>query len=476
MEQRRPNQNQNLPDPEKRKKIFLWLVVFIAAFSVIFFSVSYLKKSSSEKAKKEVTQQKEKGECGFANDQAAYQKAKEDKDPLVCLCLGDEQVRIRCQEEAQNEIAFAQASAQFNGDLCALIKDNIELQDACEVVVSSGIEYLKQKDPKYLAQVFSQNNNYNQAIEILSELEKTESEDVEVTIDLALNYADKGLAEHKEGEFVPKALALIEKAIALDPQNPEVYRAQGFIYEVQPDLNKSIESYNQSLEKNPNYIPALAGRGHAHNLLGDLEKALTDFRKAAELDKNKENIFIWANLCRLETSRDDMLAKGIENCQVVLSSSVTSAELKSEAHQILGEAYTREKKFEEALTHLESARVFSPHNVNLMVSLAKLYTEKGDYEKAVTQSQEALSLDPLKASAYWTLAFAYFKIQDYAQAEEKALKGLETVKQDPSLLLPNKPALEQQFNYLLADIFSVKGDQTKEAQYKEAGDRAIKYE
>ncbi|MBU2028409.1 tetratricopeptide repeat protein [Patescibacteria group bacterium] len=473
-----PNSNTGFSPENNKKNILLWFLVIFAALAVVFFSASYVKKfvEKDKAIKQKVTQEAKTFlgiKCDFANDEAAIQKAKEDKSVAACECIQDEQVKFRCQENAQNAAYFAQARAQFKADFCALIKNNDSLKSSCEAMVSSGIEYLKKEDPEYLASVYSQNNDYDRAIEILASFEKTKT-NIAPMLSLALNYADKGLTEHKENEFFPKAEALVNKALALDSNSAEAYRVQGYIYEVKPDLLKSVESYSKSLEKDSNYVLSLAGRGHAYNLMGDLYKALEDFQKAAELDKDKIHMFIYVNLCRLQTSRDDLLVDGIKNCQIVATSNTAGAELKSDTYQILANAYVREKKFDEALVYLENARTFSPQNVNLFVSLANLYNEKEDYTKAIEEAQKALASDSLKTVAYQALAYAYLKTQDYAQAEKQALKGLEVVKNDPSLLVSSKAYFIQQLNYSLADVYTAQGNQEKEAQYRAAGDSAMK--
>ena len=148
-------------------------------------------------------------------------------------------------------------------------------------------------------------------------------------------------------------------------------------------------------------------------------------------------------------------------------------ESKSETNQSLADVYLRENKLDEALARLEDARTFSPQNVNVVGSLANLYNKKGDHPTAIEEAQKALVIDPLKAAAYQALSYAYFKIQNYAQAEAKALKGLEVVSEDPSLLFSYKSYFIKQLNYILADIYMVQGNQEKEAQYRKAGDGAM---
>jgi len=200
---------------------------------------------------------------------------------------------------------------------------------------------------------------------------------------------------------------------------------------------------------------------------------LEDFREAAELDKDKKYISIYANLCRLEISRDDLVSEGIKNCQIVIDSPWSGASLKSDANQIIADALLREGRYDEALVYLENAQTFFLNDPNLFIGFANLYIAKGDYSKASEEAQKALDIDLMKTAAYRTQAYAFFMLEDYIQAEIKALKGLEVVKNDPSLMIPNKAYFIQQLNYILADIYLAKGDSIKEAQYREAGDSVM---
>lgn len=470
MEQRRLNQNQNLPDPEKRKKIFLWLVVFIAAFSVIFFSVSYLKKSLSKKGKKEAVQTTQI-QCNFADDSEAANKAFEENNSDFCACVQGPELKTRCQKFPENKDYINQATAQLNDRICEMIKDDEYLKASCIQSVGYLIENIKKDNPDFLASVYLRNGDYNEAIKIFKDSEKVSS-----LLGLALSYANKGLFEHKEAEFVPKAQELVEKAKGLEPNNPEVFRVQGFVYEVKSDIPKSIESYDKALELDPGYLLALVGRAHAYSLLGDLNKSLEDYRKAAEVDKEKTNMEIYANLCRLQVFRNDLLEEGVKNCQIVIDMSRGSLETKSETHQILADLYVSENKLDEALEQLKKASILSPQNVNLFISFGNLYLAKKDYQKAAEEGQKALEIDPLKTAAYSVLAVAFVGNKDYELAEKNALKGLEVIDKDPSLLASKKPAYLYNLNYILADIYTARGETEKATQYRKTGDAATKAE
>jgi tetratricopeptide (TPR) repeat protein len=467
-----PNPNPVFNPGNNKKNIFLWILVVFAALSVVFFSAYFVKKFVENKqvAKEPVAQTEILPGivCNFANDEAAMQKAKEKKSISACLCIQDEQVKFRCQEDAQNEAYYAQARAQFDGKFCEMIKNNSIIKDACEKMVVSGVAYLKEKNPEYLANIYLQSGNYDGSIAVLQGSEKVSS-----MLSLALSYANKALNEHKEVEFVSKAQEQVKKAKTLEPNNPEVYRAEGYVYEIQPNLIKAIESYNKALEIDSGYLLALIGRAHTYNMQGILENALNDFKKAAALDKNKEQIAIYTNLCRLETSRDDLLEEGIKNCQIILNSSLAGSTQKGEASQIIASIYVKKEKYNEALVYLENAKVFAVNDSNLYMGFANLYIAKKDYTKARENAQKSTEIDQFKTAGYRALAYAYLMEKDYTQAIGKALKGLEAIDKDPSLLMPDKPYYRQQLNYTLADAYAISGDQVNADKYRKLGDSAI---
>jgi Tol biopolymer transport system component/tetratricopeptide (TPR) repeat protein len=90
--------------------------------------------------------------------------------------------------------------------------------------------------------------------------------------------------EYYQDEETEKALAEIEKAIALAPNFAEAYFAKGIILKSMDDLDQALAAYNQALELAPEHVKALNNRGLVYSAMGDNETAIADFTKALELD------------------------------------------------------------------------------------------------------------------------------------------------------------------------------------------------
>jgi len=89
-----------------------------------------------------------------------------------------------------------------------------------------------------LGSLFFQAGNYDNAINTYESaiVDKNEYVDIRAYLALALAYSEKGIMKHQEEICFPKALEWVNKAINLEPNNPEAYRVKGYVYETKPDF------------------------------------------------------------------------------------------------------------------------------------------------------------------------------------------------------------------------------------------------
>lgn len=149
------------------------------------------------------------------------------------------------------------------------------------------------------------------------------------------------LIQHYIGEKQNKeALDYLETAIAQDPNNPSFYYAQGVLMEGS-DKQKAIESYNKSLEIDPNYFNALYNLGVIYYNLGveDSNKA-NDLTDRVQFDKAKK-------------AADDIFRKALpymeKAAEVMPSEPAVWESLKSLYYR-----FEMMDKYNEAKSHLEN--------------------------------------------------------------------------------------------------------------------------
>ena len=82
----------------------------------------------------------------------------------------------------------------------------------------------------------------------------------------------------------PAAILYFKKAITIDPQRHDAYFEQGISYGQLENFPKAIALINTAIEMNPHNGLYYYGRARVYLLADEKEKAMVDFRKAAQLD------------------------------------------------------------------------------------------------------------------------------------------------------------------------------------------------
>lgn len=85
------------------------------------------------------------------------------------------------------------------------------------------------------------------------------------------------------------AIADMDAAIALDPENPELYVLRGQMVILLYEWNRVAENYNTALEIDPNYPPAYFYRGILYYTNLFREDALADFERYLEIAPHGEH-------------------------------------------------------------------------------------------------------------------------------------------------------------------------------------------
>lgn len=70
------------------------------------------------------------------------------------------------------------------------------------------------------------------------------------------------------------AIALLEKAIAADPRNPDAYSLMGFSHRKLGEWGAALDYYNKALELDPKHLGANEYLGELYLEMDDLERAM----------------------------------------------------------------------------------------------------------------------------------------------------------------------------------------------------------
>ena len=127
------------------------------------------------------------------------------------------------------------------------------------------------------------------------------------------------------------------------------------------------------------------------------------------------------------------------------------------AHDDLGVAHMRERRYDEAIGALLRAIDVDPGYARAYTHLGIAFSAKGDRQRAIEYHRRAIELDPGMATAYFNLAVDYHSTDQMSSAIDQLVRAVEL---DPEYVKAYK---------LLSQIYKKQGDMT---QYLKLDERA----
>lgn len=242
-------------------------------------------------------------------------------------------------------------------------------------------------------------------------------------------------------------------------------------------LKTSYESYQKSIELDPNYYNefcdiqvAMLGLG----MVGDsyynkgidsynnkkYKDAFSDFEMAIKIyqitGKSDENLVYYAGLSA-EISSDT--AKAIEN----YSSLVKSKAKKLEAYANLANIYLNQNKVNKALEVIKKGREMDPKNLTLLKSEANIYLKEGKTTEAKNVITLALEQDPNNYMMHFAIGTLYDKIiNDTTKSQEDKDQALSIAIEAYNKAIAAKPDYEDAYfnagtlyNNRAAEVYSI---------------------
>ena len=202
----------------------------------------------------------------------------------------------------------------------------------------------------------------------------------------AYRYYSLGL-EKAESLQTPEAIALLEKALALDPSFVMAQARIGYAYAV------------------PGAYP---GKGRPY-----LEKA---FRAAARLtEKDRQHILAWYSIANQDYDRAIR----------AYSELIAAYPNEEEAYFRLAMLLRGESRHEEAAELLRHANAMDPDDPKIYNALSSVSSEMGRHSDAIAMAERYIALAPSDANAYDSLALSYQSAGQFDDALEAYRKALE---------------------------------------------------
>ncbi|MEP6820254.1 MAG: tetratricopeptide repeat protein, partial [bacterium] len=189
-------------------------------------------------------------------------------------------------------------------------------------------------------------------------------------------------------------------------------------------FRKSLEYFQQAIEKDPNFALAYAGLADSFNALGDFNvlrpKEVYPKAKAAAL---------------MALKLDDLLAEAHTALAIVLLEyewdwSAAEREFRraieinpgdADAHLAFGFYLMSMGQFDEAVAQMRRAQELDPVSLVKITAVGQVLLVARRYDEAIEQCKTAIEMDPNLGFAHWLLGLAYM----YKGAYEPAIVALQ---------------------------------------------------
>ena len=192
---------------------------------------------------------------------------------------------------------------------------------------------------------------YDKAIDHYTDAIALNPEDANVYNNRGAAYGEIGDWAHASQDF--------NKAIDLNPEDAYAYYNRGNAYHHEGAFDEAIQNYNKAIDLNPEYAAAYNNRGNAYADKGELDNAIQDCNKAIELNPKDPRPYV---------NR--------------------------------GNAYDKIGVFDLAIQNYNKAIELNPDHARAYYNRGIAYQRRRDFDKAIQDFNKAIELNPEDAQAH----------------------------------------------------------------------------
>jgi len=189
----------------------------------------------------------------------------------------------------------------------------------------------------------------------------------------------------------------------------------GYALYEQEDFENSINAYSISLELDE-YAGAYSNRGLAYAELGEHDRAIEDYDKAIELNKEYAEAYYNRGLAYAKLGKYD---KAIEDFNKAIELNKEYAK----AYNNRGIAYAKQQKYNEAIKDYNEAIELNPDLAEAYYNRGLAYAEQQKYNEAIKDYDKAIKLNKDYAEAYGNRGFVYARLGKHERAREDMLRA-----------------------------------------------------
>jgi tetratricopeptide (TPR) repeat protein len=215
---------------------------------------------------------------------------------------------------------------------------------------------------------------------------------------------DSGLSQHSQ-DNIEGAIESYTKALAIAPDNPEIFLNRGLARLKTQDYSGAINDTTRAIKLDPSNPRAFDARGMALYFTGDCPGAVQAFTQALALDPGSADTYV---------------------------------------NQ--GAALFDQQKINPAIENYTRALTIAPDHINALRNLGLAWLEKNQWKKAVSDSSRAIALSQAEnqdcADIFLTRGLARYGLKNYTNAMDDFQTALS--------MAPDNPAACNQMAWMLS--------------------------
>ncbi|QSV71128.1 MAG: tetratricopeptide repeat protein [Aphanizomenon flos-aquae KM1D3_PB] len=206
------------------------------------------------------------------------------------------------------------------------------------------------------------------------------------------NLYNEKLAVLRDLKRYREAAAAINKAIELSPRAAFYYN-RGNVRDDLGDKQGAIEDYNQAIKFNPNLAQPYYNRGNVRNELGDKQGAIEDYNQAIKINPNDAQAYNNRGFVRAELG-DKQGAIDDYNQAIKINPNL------AQAYNNRGNARAELGDKQGAIDDYNQAIKINPNYANAYYNRGVVRSELGDKQGAIDDFNLAIKINPNDANAY----------------------------------------------------------------------------
>lgn len=288
-------------------------------------------------------------------------------------------------------------------ELSPIEKSRIESQPTANL--DAYDYYLKGRDYYNLYR----NNDNEMAIDFFKKALDQDPKYAMAYAGLADAYAQRVLRYTWPETWLDSAIAVGDKALGLDADLAEAYKAIAVAYSYKGWDSKAIEANLMAIERNPNYFPAISNLGVLYGRMGNIDKQIPFLEKAIALAPRFPITYVQIGEAYANLGFDE---KGLDYIEEAISMQPDF----TESYFALSRIYLRQGELQKAYDIAARGLEITPDDPGLLAKMGQIEIFRGKYDNAEPYLEHVYDqnlgvhslMDPIDLSPSY-LGYVYLK-------------------------------------------------------------------